>query len=100
MSTIIIKRGTYRNQPVVNAQFTLVKDFQTGARGGFVTVDSAGYFGPEHDVVRVKVDSIDDIEFTAGAPVNAEVIQLKPAVEHHHESDEEVMDHVVRGHWQ
>lgn len=96
MSTIIIKRGTYRNQPVVNAQFTLVKDFQTGARGGFVTVDSAGYFGPEHDVVRVKVDSIDDIEFTAGAPVNAEVIQLKPAVEQHHETDEEVMDRIEK----
>lgn len=92
MSTIRIIRGVYRNRPVTNATFTLVKDFQTGSKGGFVTVDSAGYFGPEFDVVRVKVDSIEDIEFVDGAPVAQESATAKHAVKQ--ETDEEVMSRI------
>ena len=39
MSTILIKNGVYRNQPVTNVSFTLVKGYQTGAKGGYVTVN-------------------------------------------------------------
>jgi hypothetical protein len=68
MSTILIKNGSYRNQPVSGMIFNLVKGYQTGAKGGYVTVKSDGYFGDNvPDVVRVKVDSIEDIEFTAEA---------------------------------
>ena len=38
MSTIRILSGSYRKQSVVNTEFTLVKGFQTGAKGGYVTV--------------------------------------------------------------
>ena len=63
MSTILIKNGSYRNQPVSGMVFNLVKGYQTGAKGGYVTVKSDGYFGENvPDVVRVKVDSIDDLE--------------------------------------
>ena len=44
MSAIRIKTGTYRNQSVSNLAFTLVKGYQTGARGGFVTVKNGGFF--------------------------------------------------------
>jgi hypothetical protein len=71
MSTIKIKNGSYRNQPVTGMIFNLVKGFQTGAKGGYVTVKSDGYFGDAvPDIVRIKVDSIEDLEFvTDSVPV-------------------------------
>ena len=61
MSTILVKSGSYRNTPVTNVTFNLVKGFQTGAKGGYVTVNADGYFGPDvPDVVRIKVNSIED----------------------------------------
>jgi len=92
MSTILIKSGTYRNQPVNGMVFELVKGFQTGAKGGYVTVKSDGYFGPDlPEVVRINVNSIEDVEFVAGdaAPVaHAKVhVHTQAPVE----TDEEVM---------
>jgi hypothetical protein len=41
--------------------FNLVKGFQTGARGGYVTVNADGYFGPDlPEVVRINVNGIED----------------------------------------
>jgi len=92
MSTILIKSGTYRNQPVVGMVFELVKGFQIGAKGGYVTVKSAGYFGPDMpEVVRVNVDSIEDVEFVSGEPMTT----AHPKVHVHAptpvETDEQVM---------
>lgn len=93
MSTVIIKNGTYRNQPVNNVTFNLVKGFQTGAKGGYVTVNADGYFGPDlPEVVRVNVNSIEDLEFAAGATPVGEVIS--PVVHTPVESDEEVMERI------
>jgi len=80
MSKICIKNGVYRNQPVQGVTFTLVQGFRTGARGGYVTVDSAGYFGPEFGQVRVRVNSINDFEFVEGNAVTKEnaVVEFKP----------------------
>jgi hypothetical protein len=91
-ATIRILSGSYRNQPVANAEFELVRGFQTGARGGFVTVKSAGHFGPEFDVVRVRVNSIQDIEFTGDAVSEHKTIPFKnqPRME----TDDEVMDRI------
>jgi hypothetical protein len=77
MSKIRIKNGVYRNRPVHNVTFALVQGFRTGARGGYVTVDSEGYFGPEHGQVRVRVDSIQDIEFVEGTSVTKENTVVK-----------------------
>jgi hypothetical protein len=96
LSTVIIKNGTYRNQPVNNVTFSLVKGYQTGAKGGYVTVNAEGYFGPDlPEVVRVNVNSIEDIEFTAGStPAGTS----HPQVHIHNkvpvESDEEVMNRI------
>ena len=94
MSAIRVINGVYRNNPVKNATFNLVKGFQTGAKGGFVTVQSAGYFGPEFDVVRIKVNNISDIEYVNGDAVSKEntVAFAKPQVEA--ETEEQIMTRI------
>ena len=93
MSTILIKNGTYRNQPVNGMIFNLVKGFQTGARGGYVTVQADGYFGPDvPDVVRIKVNTIEDLEFTGSQPVDVTEVATR-AVEPM-ETDDQVMDRI------
>ena len=94
MSTILVRRGVYRNQPVKDQTFELVKGFQTGRKGGFVTVKSHGAFGPEFDVVRVRVNGIDDIEYTSGEPVSRTNIVEMPKA--HHETDEQVMERIAQ----
>lgn len=92
MTTIRIKQGSYRNQDVINTQFTLVKGFQTGKKGNYVTVKNEGHFPNIHiDQIKVKVDSIEDIEFT-GQPVMAD--QSVPVQEVVQETDEEAMDRI------
>ena len=88
MTQVLIKNGVYRNKAVNDVVFNLVKGYQTGAKGGFVTVESDGYFGSEFDVVRVRVDGIGDIEYTGGESVTATTIKptAKPK-----ESDEEAI---------
>jgi hypothetical protein len=94
MTTVTIKNGSYRNKPVANVSFALVKGFQTGAKGNFVTVKSDGYFGPEFDEVRIKVDSIEDIEFAGGTAVLATEPVLESQVEVVHESDEQAIERI------
>jgi hypothetical protein len=68
LTTVKIRNGVYRGTRVNDMIFTLVKDFQTGAKGNFVTVKSDGFFGdnvPEN--VRITVDSIEDIEIVGSA---------------------------------
>ena len=91
MSKVLIKNGVYRNMPVSNVAFTLIKDYQTGAKGGYVTVKSDGFFGEEYDEVRVRVSGIEDIEIAASDIATAKpVIKIQPQVE----TDDEVMDRI------
>lgn len=94
MSAIRVINGVYRNRTVKNATFNLVKGFQTGAKGGFVTVQSAGYFGPEFDVVRIKVNNISDIEYVNGEAVsnNNTVAFVAPQAES--ETEEQIMTRI------
>lgn len=107
MSTIKIKNGNYRNQPVRGMIFNLVKGYQTGAKGGYVTVNSDGYFGDNvPDVVRVRVDSIEDLEFVSESgssgisidPINRDATVpadfAKQATGPIVETDEQVMDRI------
>ena len=93
MSTVKIINGVYRNIPVQNVAFTLVKGFQTGAKGGYVTVNADGYFGAEYpDIVRINVDSIENLEFTGeSVPVGEFVAPIAKAPL---ETDEEVMTRI------
>ena len=93
MSTILVRSGVYRNQIVKNQTFELVKGFQTGRKGGFVTVKSAGIFGPDFDVVRIRIDGISDIEYVAGEPMQNKVIEM-PKATVPQETDEEIMQRI------
>ena len=59
--SIYVLEGTYRNRPIENTQFELVKAYQPypHKEGGFVTVkiqDLAQYQAPK-DIIRISVDS-------------------------------------------
>jgi hypothetical protein len=73
-------------------KFTLVRDFQTDARGGNVVVSNDGVFPGMPDQIRVRVESIDDIEFTGDRSVSKEdrVLEFKRP----EETDEQVMDRI------
>jgi hypothetical protein len=77
-SVICVKFGEYRNMPVVNETFTLVKGYQTGKKGGYVTVKNEGHF-PNVNIenVKVKVDGIENIEFLNGDAVVNNTIEFK-----------------------
>ncbi len=66
-----IKSGSYRNQEVRDEVFPLIKQFQLGSKGGYITVDGSGRFGK--DKIRVTVASPTDYELVEAseAPVVA-----------------------------
>ena len=65
---ITIKNGTYRNFNVNNQTFQLVADFKESANGnGYVTVKNNGTFPGMPDDVRVKVESMQDVEPASAA---------------------------------
>ena len=92
MSSIRIIKGSYRNQPVNNEVFTLVKDFQTGKKGNYVTVKNDGQFDIDIDVVKVKVDALSDIQFLNGKSVIAQEADV--VVDAVAETDEQAMDRI------
>ena len=93
MSTIRILSGSYRKQSVVNTEFTLVKGFQTGAKGGYVTVKNDGQFAINIAEVKVLVDSINEIEFLNGEKVVANTVEFKKEVVK--ETETEAMDRIA-----
>ena len=66
-----IKSGSYRNQEVRDEVFPLIKQFQLGSKGGYITVDGTGRFGK--DKIRVTVASPTDYELVEAseAPIIA-----------------------------
>ena len=88
MSTIRIKSGSYRKIDVKNEVFTLIKGYQVGVKGGFVTVKNEGQFPGWGDTVKVNVDKQDSIEFLSGKPS----AHVKETVT---ESEVEAMDRIA-----
>ena len=96
MSTINIISGQYRNNRVVNQVFTLVKGYQTGKNANYVTVQNDGQFDHANEIVRVKVDSISDIQYLDGsAEVTPDVIAFKATEIKSVETDEQAMDRIA-----
>jgi hypothetical protein len=92
MSAIRVKNGTYRKQSVNNIAFTLVKGFQTGAKGGFVTVKNNNHFPGFADEIRISVNGIQDFEYINGDAVQDNTVHFeKPSVT---ETDEQAMDRI------
>ena len=92
MTQVVIRSGEYRKQDVSGMSFTLVRDFQTDARGGNVVVSNDGVFPGMPDQIRIRVDSINDIEFQGDRSVSKpdRVLEFKKP----EETDEEVMDRI------
>lgn len=94
MSSIRIISGEYRNRPVVNMTFKLVKGFTKGAKSNYVTVKNEGQFAVGIDNVKVKVDNISDFEFIDGENVTTNTVEFrKPQVVS--ETDEQAMDRIA-----
>ena len=93
MSVVLVKSGSYRGIPVINTQFTLVKGFQTGKKGSYITVRNDGIFPIAIDVVKIKVEDQHDFEFIGGeAPANVSQFVPTPVVQ---ETDEEAMNRIA-----
>ena len=86
MSRVLVKSGEYRNYPVIDACFELVKGFQIGAKGGYITVKNGGFFPVAIEDIKIKVNGPDDFEID-GEPIAAEVKA--------EETDEEAMNRIA-----
>lgn len=92
---IRIKTGSYRNQPVIDTVFPLIKQYQSGANGGFVTVDGSAVFGADKNKIRVKVDNMLSYEIVGGeVEATQTVASFAPTVQ---ETDEETMARLKDG---
>ena len=80
-----IKNGSYRNQTITNEVFPLVKQFQLGSKGGFITVDGTGRFSK--DKIRVTIASPTEYELVDATEYTGEVATQNNT--HAEQSDEE-----------
>ncbi len=93
---VIVKSGTYRNETITNQIFPLVKDYQIGKLGGFITVDGSSI---GRDRIRVKVERgdfevVDEDGNAAATPMHENVqISAEPEIL---ESEEEVMSRLAK----
>jgi len=94
MTQVLIRNGEYRRQDVSGLRFTLLRDFQTDARGGNVVVANDGTFPGMPEQIRIRVDSIEDIEITGARSVSKQdkVVEFKKP----EETDEQVMDRIEK----
>ena len=83
MDNVLIKSGTYRNAPIVNMSFPLVKDYQKGAKGGYVTVDGTS-MGRDRIRITVEPDQY-EIDGEVTTPIVAAKVE---------ESDEAIMERI------
>ena len=81
-----IKQGSYRNQAITNEVFPLVKQYQLGSKGGFLTVDGTGRFGK--DKIRVSIATPQDYEFVDATEYTGTVTTAEVDT-HSKQSDEE-----------
>ena len=94
MTQVLIRNGEYRKQDVSGLRFTLLRDFQTDARGGNVVVANDGTFPGMPDQIRIRVNSIEDIEITGARSMSKQdkVVEFKKP----EETDEQVMDRIEK----
>jgi len=96
---INVKNGSYRNEEIKNVVFPLVKQFQAGKLGNFVTVDATHLFGEGKEKIRVKIGKITDYEFSdvdayVAQGATPAVIENETAKSESKESDEEIMERI------
>jgi hypothetical protein len=96
MSYVTIVNGTYRGDAISNMVFRMVKDYQVGKKGGFVTVvsEDGEYDGKP---IRVKVDSQNMVQpATANGDMMSSLANdasnYEPAVAKTPETDAEIIE--------
>ena len=98
-SYIRVKFGSYRNEEIRGEVFPMLKQYQHGAKGGFVTVDGSHKFGPEKKKIRITVNHISDYEFVDeddyAAQAGVSIIEREVGKIVSSESDEEVMARIA-----
>lgn len=94
MSVIRVLNGVYRNRLIVNTEFKLVSGFQTGQRGGFVTVKNDGQFPNCPDTIRIRVSNISNIEYTSPMNKDNTVPFVKAVAAETAETDEQAMTRI------
>jgi hypothetical protein len=94
MSIVLVKSGSYRGIPVINTQFKLVRGFQSGKKGNYITVRNDGVFSDYAgiDTVKIKVEDQHDFEFISGEGDMTEVVTQAPAAV---ETDDEAMNRIA-----
>lgn len=96
---IRVKYGSYRNEEIRNEVFPMLKQYQHGAKGGFVTVDGSHKFGPEKTKIRITVNHISDYEFVDeddyAARAGVTIIEREVGKIVSNETDEEVMARIA-----
>lgn len=85
-----IVNGFYRDIPVVNVVFPLVRPFKAGARCNFVTVDGGEFVGEDRPI-RIKVSSLSDVVNITKEEYEAAEGAVRVAEEAVAETDEETM---------
>jgi hypothetical protein len=88
-----IKKGTYRNAPIKDAIFPVVKPLTFGKKGAFVTVDGSSLMGPNSKRVRILVDSPLNVE-PASKEAYQEVMPVKKAKKKK-ETKQQAMDRIA-----
>ena len=88
-----IKKGTYRNAPIKDTVFPVVKPLSFGKKGPFITVDGSALMGPDATKIRVLLKTPADVE-----PSNQEEFKITNPVaqqeEKAKETPEEAMDRI------
>jgi len=88
-----IKKGTYRNAPIKDAIFPVVKPLTFGKKGAFVTVDGSSLMGPNAKRVRILVDSPLSVE-PASKEAYQEVMPVKKTAKKK-ETKQQAMDRIA-----
>lgn len=91
MKLVLVKNGTYRNAPVTDTEFKLIRGLQFGAKGSYITVRNEGHFPIAIDTIKIKVDGVEDIEVTDPDGADEEAAK-EPVIP---ETDQEAMDRIA-----
>ena len=88
-----IKKGTYRNAPIKDAVFPVVKQLTFGKKGAFVTVDGSSLMGPNAKRVRILVDSPLSVEPASKEDYQSTMpVKAKPKKK---ETEQQAMDRIA-----
>ena len=91
--SVKIIQGTYRNAPIQDTVFPLVKPVQYGKKGMFITVDASKVMGPAKKAIRVLIESPEAISYIPSAEQQQEqqVVEAK-----NNETEAEALDRIKR----